>query len=71
MVPRRADGLPLTSQFFFTFLGFSSLVHGLVDVGVTLAYWDAVERAGVSAAPLHLLGHTLDAAFIDGVTARN
>ncbi|MGY0065457.1 amino acid adenylation domain-containing protein [Streptomyces sp. QTS137] len=47
------------------------LVHGLVDSEVALAYWDAVERAGVSAAPLHLLGHTLDAASIGGVAARN
>ncbi|MFD3732119.1 amino acid adenylation domain-containing protein [Streptomyces sp. NPDC058632] len=47
------------------------LVHGLVDTGVALAYWDAVERAGVSAAPLHLLGHTLDAASLGGTAARN
>ncbi|MGJ3562184.1 hypothetical protein ACR6C2_44465 [Streptomyces sp. INA 01156] len=38
------------------------LVHGLVDAGVSLAYWEAVERAGVSAAPLHLLGHTVGGA---------
>ncbi|MEU3145052.1 MULTISPECIES: hypothetical protein [unclassified Streptomyces] len=47
------------------------LVHGLVDAGVALAYWDAVERAGVSAAPLHLLGHTFDAGSTGGVTAGN
>ncbi|MFE9923766.1 amino acid adenylation domain-containing protein [Streptomyces sp. NPDC005774] len=47
------------------------LVHGLVDAGVALAHWDAVERAGVSAAPLHLLGHTVDAATADGVTTGN
>ncbi|MGW4234523.1 amino acid adenylation domain-containing protein [Streptomyces sp. NPDC004980] len=34
-------------------------VHGLVDGAAALAYWDAVERAGVTAAPLHLLGHTV------------
>ncbi|MBL3668245.1 amino acid adenylation domain-containing protein [Streptomyces sp. M2CJ-2] len=38
------------------------LVHGLVDAEVSLAYWEAVERAGVSAAPLHLLGHTVGGA---------
>ncbi|GAB2803127.1 hypothetical protein GCM10027073_39440 [Streptomyces chlorus] len=47
------------------------LVHGLVDAGVALTYWDAVERAGVSAAPLHLLGHTVDAATAGGVTTGN
>ncbi|MFC5673252.1 amino acid adenylation domain-containing protein [Streptomyces incanus] len=47
------------------------LVHGLVDAGMALAYWDAVERAGVSAAPLHLLGHTVDAATTGGGTTRN
>ncbi|MGW5215778.1 amino acid adenylation domain-containing protein [Streptomyces sp. NPDC004051] len=35
------------------------LVHGLVDAETSLAYWEAVELAGVSAAPLHLLGHTV------------
>ncbi|KOV35526.1 hybrid non-ribosomal peptide synthetase/type I polyketide synthase [Streptomyces sp. XY152] len=33
------------------------LVHGLVDAAVARAHWDAVEEAGVTAAPLHLLGH--------------
>ncbi|MFE2182109.1 hypothetical protein [Streptomyces sp. NPDC059455] len=33
------------------------LVHGLVDASYAHAYWDAVEAAGVGAAPLHLLGH--------------
>ncbi|MFE9773295.1 amino acid adenylation domain-containing protein [Streptomyces sp. NPDC005931] len=37
------------------------LVHGLVDPGVAMAYWEAVTRSGVTAAPLHLLGHALDA----------
>ncbi|MFD7505050.1 amino acid adenylation domain-containing protein [Streptomyces sp. NPDC059850] len=36
------------------------LVHGLVDASHAHAYWEAVEAAGVSAAPLHLLGHQLD-----------
>ncbi|MFI2376278.1 amino acid adenylation domain-containing protein [Streptomyces sp. NPDC018964] len=35
------------------------LVHGLVDAAVARAHWDAVEEAGVTAAPLHLLGHTV------------
>ncbi|WP_167746273.1 hypothetical protein [Streptomyces melanosporofaciens] len=35
------------------------LVHGLVNASHAHAYWDAVEAAGVSAAPLHLLGHTI------------
>ncbi|MFE0918959.1 amino acid adenylation domain-containing protein [Streptomyces nigra] len=38
------------------------LTHGLVDPSRALAYWDAVEAAGVSAAPLHLLGQELSAA---------
>ncbi|MFI2511136.1 amino acid adenylation domain-containing protein [Streptomyces sp. NPDC018972] len=38
------------------------LVHGLVDAAVARAHWDAVEEAGVTAAPLHLLGHTVDPA---------
>ncbi|MFI0816177.1 amino acid adenylation domain-containing protein [Streptomyces sp. NPDC021098] len=33
------------------------LVHGLVDAAHARAYWEAVEAAGVGAAPLHLLGH--------------
>ncbi|MDQ3359119.1 MAG: non-ribosomal peptide synthetase, partial [Actinomycetota bacterium] len=33
------------------------LVHGLVDVPLALAYWDALSVAGVEAAPLHLLQH--------------
>ncbi|WP_374103409.1 condensation domain-containing protein, partial [Streptomyces sp. MK37H] len=36
------------------------LVHGLVDASHAHAYWDAVEAAGVSAAPPHLLGHIVD-----------
>ncbi|MCQ8190437.1 hypothetical protein [Streptomyces rugosispiralis] len=36
------------------------LVHGLVDASHAHAYWDAVEAAGVGAAPLHLLGHIVD-----------
>lgn len=35
------------------------LVHGLVNASHAHAYWDAVEAAGVSAAPPHLLGHTI------------
>ncbi|MEV0218240.1 amino acid adenylation domain-containing protein [Streptomyces sp. NPDC050704] len=35
------------------------LVHGLVDGSAALAYWQAVETAGVRAAPLHLLGHPI------------
>ncbi|MFJ2261561.1 amino acid adenylation domain-containing protein [Streptomyces sp. NPDC087844] len=34
-------------------------VHGLVDEKTAHAYWEAVERAGVTAGPLHLLGHTV------------
>ncbi|MDQ0945648.1 hypothetical protein [Streptomyces sp. V1I1] len=37
------------------------LVHGLVDGSAALAYWEAVERAGVTAGPLHMLGHTVRA----------
>jgi threonine dehydrogenase-like Zn-dependent dehydrogenase len=35
------------------------LVHGLVDLPGALAHWDAAEAAGVRAAPLHLLDHTV------------
>ncbi|MEU9984067.1 amino acid adenylation domain-containing protein [Streptomyces sp. NPDC050856] len=35
------------------------LVHGLVDGARALAYWEAVQTAGVRAAPLHLLGHAV------------
>nr|WQM80037.1 non-ribosomal peptide synthetase [Streptomyces sp.] len=35
------------------------LVHGLVDASHAYAYWEAVETAGVRAAPLHLLGHSV------------
>ncbi|MBQ0853813.1 amino acid adenylation domain-containing protein [Streptomyces sp. BH-SS-21] len=35
------------------------LVHGLVDEAAARAYWEATERAGVTAGPLHLLGHTV------------
>jgi predicted amino acid dehydrogenase len=37
-------------------------VHGLVDAAAAHAHWEAMERAGITAAPLHLLGHTLDTA---------
>ncbi|MFJ8751476.1 amino acid adenylation domain-containing protein [Streptomyces sp. NPDC102441] len=43
------------------------LVHGLVDGSTTLAYWEAVERAGVTAGPLHLLGHTVGPHPLAGV----
>ncbi|MFD0141698.1 MULTISPECIES: amino acid adenylation domain-containing protein [unclassified Streptomyces] len=33
------------------------LVHGLVDARLALAYWRGVEKAGIEAGPLHLLGH--------------
>ncbi|MFH9735777.1 amino acid adenylation domain-containing protein [Streptomyces sp. NPDC017260] len=36
------------------------LVRGLVDSPTALAYWRAVERAGVTAGPLHLLGEVLE-----------
>ncbi|GGQ06476.1 hypothetical protein GCM10010266_32450 [Streptomyces griseomycini] len=45
------------------------LVHGLVDAAVARAHWEAVERAGVTAAPLHLLGHTVGAGLPDAVPA--
>ncbi|GAA2899969.1 hypothetical protein GCM10010517_65550 [Streptosporangium fragile] len=32
-------------------------VHGLVDARLALTYWNAVEKTGVRAAPLHLLDH--------------
>ncbi|CAM5620089.1 Peptide synthetase OS=Streptomyces viridochromogenes OX=1938 GN=ACM01_26125 PE=3 SV=1 [Streptomyces viridochromogenes] len=38
------------------------LTHGLVGLPGALAHWDAVEAAGVSAAPLHLLDHEVPAA---------
>ncbi|MEZ3180693.1 amino acid adenylation domain-containing protein [Streptomyces pimonensis] len=38
------------------------LVHGLVDAAVARAHWDAMEEAGVTAAPLHLLGHPVEPA---------
>ncbi|MEU2074854.1 amino acid adenylation domain-containing protein [Streptomyces sp. NPDC013489] len=37
------------------------LVHGLVDARLALAYWRGVEAAGVTAGPLHLLGHAVAA----------
>ncbi|MEU9185652.1 amino acid adenylation domain-containing protein [Streptomyces sp. NPDC048484] len=43
------------------------LVHGLVDGAAALAYWEAVERAGVTAGPLHLLGHTVGPGPLTGV----
>ncbi|CAL9352996.1 D-alanine--D-alanyl carrier protein ligase [Streptomyces sp. enrichment culture] len=44
-------------------------VHGLVDAAVARAHWEAVERAGITAAPLHLLGHTIDAGLPGEVPA--
>ncbi|MFI2351764.1 amino acid adenylation domain-containing protein [Streptomyces sp. NPDC019443] len=41
------------------------LVHGLVDTPLALAYGDAMETAGVRAAPLHLLDHTADLLLTD------
>ncbi|WP_318211778.1 polyketide synthase [Streptomyces sp. SJL17-1] len=35
------------------------LVHGLVDARLALAYWRGMEAAGVTAGPLHLLGHAV------------
>ena len=43
------------------------LVHGLVTEKVAHAYARAVERAGVTAAPLHLLGHVVDADLTAGL----
>jgi predicted amino acid dehydrogenase len=40
-------------------------VHGLVEIRLAEAYWTAVEAAGVRAAPLHLLGHTVDVRLLD------
>ncbi|MGI3199597.1 hypothetical protein ACRJ4W_15150 [Streptomyces sp. GLT-R25] len=37
------------------------LVHGLVDQETAHSYARAVDRAGVTAAPLHLLGHVVGA----------
>ncbi|MGW7661404.1 amino acid adenylation domain-containing protein [Streptomyces sp. NPDC054756] len=39
------------------------LTHGLVDLSRALAHWDAVEAAGVAAAPLHLLDQEVTAPF--------
>ncbi|WP_406066352.1 amino acid adenylation domain-containing protein [Streptomyces sp. NBC_01077] len=36
-------------------------VHGLVDARSALAYWRGMEAAGVTAGPLHLLGHAVAA----------
>ncbi|MEV8595974.1 amino acid adenylation domain-containing protein [Streptomyces sp. NPDC052012] len=44
-------------------------VHGLVDATTARAYAEAMERAGIAAAPLHLLGHTLDAGLLGRVAA--
>ncbi|MFD7766207.1 amino acid adenylation domain-containing protein [Streptomyces sp. NPDC059787] len=44
------------------------LVHGLVDAAVARAHWDAMEEAGVTAAPLHLLGHTVGPASGAGLS---
>ncbi|MEV4947345.1 amino acid adenylation domain-containing protein [Streptomyces sp. NPDC053755] len=35
------------------------LVRGLVDAPTSLSYWRAVRAAGITAGPLHLLGHAL------------
>ncbi|MBA2445601.1 MAG: hypothetical protein H0V49_09755 [Nocardioidaceae bacterium] len=35
------------------------VVHGLVDIPLALAYWEALAVAGVEAAPLHLLQHVV------------
>nr|MBA2573278.1 AMP-binding protein [Nocardioidaceae bacterium] len=35
------------------------VVHGLVDVPLALAHWEALAVAGVEAAPLHLLQHVV------------
>ncbi|WP_371673832.1 amino acid adenylation domain-containing protein [Streptomyces sp. NBC_00289] len=43
------------------------LIHGLVDGAAALAYWKAVEDAGVTAGPLHLLGHTVGPDPLSGV----
>ncbi|MFH8466958.1 amino acid adenylation domain-containing protein [Streptomyces sp. NPDC017991] len=43
------------------------LVRGLVDEAAALAYWQATERAGVTAGPLHLLGHTVGPDLLAGV----
>ncbi|MFD3604413.1 amino acid adenylation domain-containing protein, partial [Streptomyces sp. NPDC058656] len=43
------------------------LVHGLVDQETAHAYARAVERAGVTAAPLHLLGHVVGTELAAGV----
>jgi hypothetical protein len=40
-------------------------VHGLVDIRLAEAYWTAVDAAGVRAAPLHLLDHTVDMHLLD------
>lgn len=45
------------------------LVNGLVDAAAALAYWEAVEHAGVTAGPLHLLGHTVGPYPLAGVPA--
>ncbi|MFI9769612.1 amino acid adenylation domain-containing protein [Streptomyces sp. NPDC052415] len=42
------------------------LVRGLVDAPTALAYWRAVEGAGVTAGPLHLLDQVV-APLVDGV----
>ncbi|MFF1925764.1 amino acid adenylation domain-containing protein [Streptomyces sp. NPDC058221] len=46
------------------------LVQGLVDGTAALAYWEAVEHAGVAAGPLHLLGHTVGPHPLAGVPTR-
>jgi amino acid adenylation domain-containing protein len=47
------------------------LVHGLVDAAVARAHWEAVERAGITAAPLHLLGHTIGTGLPGRVAVRS
>jgi amino acid adenylation domain-containing protein len=46
-------------------------VHGLVDAALAQAYWAAVDASGVSAAPLHLLDHTVEGALRDAIVAPN
>jgi hypothetical protein len=40
------------------------VVHGLVDVSLARAYWEALAVAGVEAAPLHLLQHVVTPEFL-------
>ncbi|MGW1491302.1 hypothetical protein [Streptomyces sp. NPDC002402] len=38
-----------------------------MDGSAALAYWEAAERVGVTAGPLHLLGHTVGPDELAGV----